>query len=115
MFVVILTSLSIGFLPYIDNFAHVGGFVTGIFAGLLLMPTIHYGKWDKRKKLILMIISGPALVILIVFLTLTFYQNSGTCDWCKYINCLPGLPWCESKWALITTATSTNSTLVAWK
>lgn len=83
----------IGTLPYIDNLAHVGGFLFGIPAGLLLMPKIYYGKWDRRRKLILMIASLPALAILFYFLLRSFYNNTNFCPGCKYFNCIPGMPW----------------------
>ncbi|KAJ3187221.1 hypothetical protein HK101_009443 [Irineochytrium annulatum] len=94
----ILVSFLIGMLPYIDNFAHVGGFFVGVFAGLIFMPTIHYSKRDKYIKLGLMIASVPALILVYVFLVRGFYAGNSDCTWCKYINCIPGLPWCESKW-----------------
>ncbi|KAI8909309.1 rhomboid family-domain-containing protein [Powellomyces hirtus] len=102
----ILISLLIGMLPFIDNFAHIGGFYTGILAGLLFMPTIHFGTWDKWRKRVLMLGALPALVVILVFLFKGFYGSAPECTWCKYLNCIPGLPWCEDKWntAAITAA-----------
>ena len=33
-------NLTIGLMPYLDNFAHVGGFVTGIFCGLTVLVSV---------------------------------------------------------------------------
>ncbi|KAJ3215582.1 hypothetical protein HDU67_000240 [Dinochytrium kinnereticum] len=94
----ILLSFLIGMLPFIDNFAHVGGFFCGIFAGLIFMPTIHYSKWDGRVKIGLMVVSIPIIIMIYVFLIRGFYTGQNDCPWCKYINCIPGMPWCEQKW-----------------
>ncbi|KNC97770.1 YD repeat (two copies), variant [Spizellomyces punctatus DAOM BR117] len=110
MLIQIVISLLIGMLPFIDNFAHIGGFYTGIVAGLLFMPTIHFGKWDKWRKRILMIIALPALVLIMVFLIRGFYGSGPGCTWCKYLNCIPGMPWCEEKWSAAQVVTQTNST-----
>jgi membrane associated rhomboid family serine protease len=108
----ILFSFAIGLLPYVDNLAHVGGFLFGLLAGLLLMPKIYFGRWDKRRKRILMILAIPALVVFFYIFVTSFYSaNTGKlCEFCKYFNCIPGMPWCEQKWAISTfvNITTTN-------
>lgn len=46
MLILIIFSLGIGLIPYIDNFAHIGGFITGLLTGLIFMPTIIFSKKD---------------------------------------------------------------------
>ena len=93
MLVTTAISLAIGVLPYIDNFSHVGGFMTGILTGLIFMPTIHFGKWDRRRKRFLMLVAFPGVIILFVIGLRSFYLSSISCDWCKYVDCItiPGL------------------------
>nr|KAJ3420116.1 hypothetical protein HK105_006070 [Polyrhizophydium stewartii] len=98
----IIFSFMIGMLPYIDNFAHVGGFVTGLPLGILFMPKIYFSKWDRRRKLALMVLSLPALVVFFALVTKGFYDNTMSCTWCKYFNCIPGLPWCSQKFDVVT-------------
>ncbi|TPX34019.1 hypothetical protein SmJEL517_g03264 [Synchytrium microbalum] len=99
MLVTIIISLSIGLFPYLDNFAHVGGFFSGILAGLIFMPTIHFGKWDKIRKRLMMLISIPATGVVMWLMLRSFYAGSSNdCSFCKYFNCIPGMPWCASKW-----------------
>ena len=99
MIATIIISLGIGFFPYIDNFAHVGGFFSGILAGLIFMPTIHFGKWDKIRKRVLMVLSIPALGVAMWLMLKSFYDTStNDCSFCKYVNCIPGMPWCAQKW-----------------
>ena len=62
----ILLSLFIGTLPWIDNWAHFGGFLFGMPAAVIFLPFITFGKWDRRRKLLLLAIAVPFLVILFV-------------------------------------------------
>ncbi|KAJ3110283.1 hypothetical protein HDU96_006743, partial [Phlyctochytrium bullatum] len=59
----ILLSFLIGMLPYIDNFAHIGGFFCGILTGLIFMPTVHYSKWDGRVKIGLLLLAIPVTLV----------------------------------------------------
>ncbi|OUM59421.1 hypothetical protein PIROE2DRAFT_35230, partial [Piromyces sp. E2] len=90
MVVIIVFSLGVGLLPLIDNFAHVGGFITGIFSGLIFMPTIIFGKWDLRRKRFLMVISIPILIGMFIWVFRSFYETGkSSCKWCKYVTCIP--------------------------
>ncbi|ORX57858.1 rhomboid-domain-containing protein [Piromyces finnis] len=96
MLFIIIFSFGIGLIPFVDNFAHVGGFITGIFSGLIFMPTIIFGKWDLRRKRFLMVISIPILIGMFVWVFKAFYQEDKTsCKWCKYITCVPINHWCD--------------------
>ena len=101
-------SLLIGTLPGVDNNAHVGGFVFGILSGLLLMPKIYYGKWDRRLKQLGMAVAIPAAAVLLYLFLNSFYTNFNFCPGCKYFNCVPSLPWTPYKNCIA--ATYFNST-----
>lgn len=92
-----LAALAIGLLPYIDNFAHIGGFGGGIIAGLVFVPTVTFGKWDGRRKRIMAILAFPALVaIYFVGIWRFYYEPDSTCDWCGWLDCVPqGSTWCS--------------------
>nr|CAB3500364.1 unnamed protein product [Digitaria exilis] len=47
LLVVIAINLAIGILPHVDNFAHIGGFLTGFLLGFILLMRPHYG-WMQR-------------------------------------------------------------------
>ena len=95
----VIVALAIGLLPYIDNYAHVGGFVSGILAGLTFMPTITFGKWDGRRKRILMIGAFPLLCLLWTLGFIGFYsQRDFSCNWCRYLDCIPpDSAWCAAE------------------
>lgn len=47
---VILINLAIGILPHVDNFAHVGGFLTGFLLGFVLLARPQF-KWLAREHM----------------------------------------------------------------
>ena len=105
----IIFSLLLGTLPYVDNLAHVGGFISGLMAGILFMPKIYFGKWDKRRKLLFMILAVPALATYFTFTTKSFYDGTNSCEWCKYFNCIPGMPWCDQKFNSVSSVNITST------
>ena len=90
--VIIVVFLMVGTLPYVDNFAHFGGFFFGVVAAIIFLPYITFGKWDARRKRILLIIAVPGLIFMYIIGVVVFYvvQDSPTfCPNCKYVNCIP--------------------------
>eukprot|EP00300_Choanocystis_sp_HF-7_P040364 c6842_g1_i1.p1 GENE.c6842_g1_i1~~c6842_g1_i1.p1 ORF type:complete len:700 (-),score=156.48 c6842_g1_i1:18-2117(-) len=82
--------LGIGTLPYIDNFAHIGGFIAGVVAAICLMPHISFSRLDAARKLVLQILSVLALIGLAAGLLFKFYTaHEILCGWCQYANCVP--------------------------
>ena len=94
--IIFLIVLGIGLLPYVDNYAHLGGFATGLISGLILVPTVTFGKWDGRRKKILMIVSVPVLIGLFFVGFWNFYRRPEVvCEWCGWLDCVPyGSAWC---------------------
>jgi len=96
MIIVIVFSLGIGLINFIDNSAHVGGFISGILTGLIFLPTISFSKWDLRIKRTLMIISVFVTTFTFIWVFRTFYSSNHPCKWCKYINCIDYKDWCAN-------------------
>ncbi|KAG0025426.1 hypothetical protein BGZ82_010035 [Podila clonocystis] len=92
----ILVSFAFGLLPFLDNFAHIGGFIGGILTGLIFMPVVYFSKRDKYIKLGLRIIAMPLIVMVLVLGITNFYKGNNTCTWCKYLSCLPINGWCDA-------------------
>lgn len=90
----VIFAFSLGMLPGIDNFSHIGGFLFGLFAGLLFMPTFYFSREDRVRKTVLRVLSVPILILLFAFLLKGYYDYTNYCPWCQYLNCIPGLPWC---------------------
>ncbi|KAM7491642.1 hypothetical protein LguiA_034563 [Lonicera macranthoides] len=110
LLIIIVINLAVGILPHVDNFAHIGGFLTGFFLGFVLLPRPQFG-WMERHNLpagirvkskykpyqyVLWVIS---LVLLIagfaVGLVMLFRGVNGNdhCHWCHYISCVPTSKW----------------------
>ncbi|KAG0259761.1 hypothetical protein BGZ95_004591 [Linnemannia exigua] len=94
--IMILVSFAFGLLPFLDNFAHIGGFIAGILTGLVFMPVVYFSKRDKYIKLGLRVIALPLIVMLIVLGLTNFYKGVNNCSWCKYLSCLPINGWCDA-------------------
>ena len=95
---IVLFFLAVGLLPFIDNFALIGGFFIGILAGIILVPRISFGKWDGRRKKIAVLIAIPLLIVSYFLAFWFFYdgKDTNTCPWCVLIDCIPqGTNWCS--------------------
>ena len=88
---VIALSLLIGTLPYLDNFAHIGGMIFGVLSAYLFLPYITFGKFDYGRKVCQIVIAFLLIIFLFIVGFVAFYIVQGT-DWCKncyYLNCIP--------------------------
>uniref|UniRef100_A0A9I9CLY9 RHOMBOID-like protein n=1 Tax=Cucumis melo TaxID=3656 RepID=A0A9I9CLY9_CUCME len=50
LIVIIVINLAVGILPHVDNFAHIGGFLTGFLLGFVLLVRPQF-KWTERHHL----------------------------------------------------------------
>ncbi|CAO3624417.1 unnamed protein product [Cunninghamella blakesleeana] len=97
----VIISLVLGLLPGLDNFAHIGGFVTGLVVGVLIADVrpnattiVKWITWISR------LIAAALLVVMFVVGIKQFYSipdPSQICPNCKYLSCLPVSGWgCDS-------------------
>lgn len=86
----VLLLLLIGLLPYVDNFAHMIGFLFGFLLAFIFLPYLSFGEFDRRRKLIQIIVCFVLVISLYVVGFVVFYgtQDSG-CNGCEYLNCIP--------------------------
>jgi len=70
-----------------------GGFVAGILAGIVFLPSMHIGKWNIKRRILQVAITFPLLIGSIVALFVVFYMvDQDVNEWCpncKYVTCLP--------------------------
>ncbi|KAL5671204.1 hypothetical protein ACJX0J_015510, partial [Zea mays] len=110
---IILINLAVGILPHVDNFAHLGGFMSGFCLGFVLLMRPQFGYINqknsplgfpmgvtKRKfktyQVILLVISTMILVSgFTIGLVLLFqgFNASEHCSWCHYMSCVPTSKW----------------------
>ncbi|XP_012074939.1 RHOMBOID-like protein 1 isoform X2 [Jatropha curcas] len=113
LLVIIVINLAVGILPHVDNFAHIGGFLSGFFLGFVFLIRPQFGWVSQRYtphgytpasakskfktyQCILWIIS---LVIIIVGFTIGLIMllrgvdANDHCSWCHYLSCIPTARW----------------------
>lgn len=81
----------LGLLPHIDNYSQVGGIIFGVLASFLFVPYISIGRWDKAKKLCLILTSLPLILAFFLVGFVLFYnlRDPDFCPKCGYVNCIP--------------------------
>ncbi|ONK56624.1 uncharacterized protein A4U43_C10F10850 [Asparagus officinalis] len=110
LLIIIVINLAIGILPHVDNFAHIGGFLTGLLLGFVLLMRPQFG-WIERRYLpqasqvnskykahqyvlfifaLLLLIVGFAVGLVMLFRGENGYDH---CHWCHYLSCVPTSSW----------------------
>ncbi|KAK4775472.1 hypothetical protein SAY87_023433 [Trapa incisa] len=118
LLVIIVINLAVGILPHVDNFAHIGGFLSGFFLGFVFLIRPHFGWVNQRYaspgyransvqskfKMYQCILWLVSLIILIVGFTvgvvmlLRGVDANDHCSWCHYLSCVPTSRWsCNSQ------------------
>ncbi|XP_062999442.1 inactive rhomboid protein 1 isoform X2 [Elgaria multicarinata webbii] len=86
---VVLFLFAFGLLPWIDNFAHISGFVSGLFLSFAFLPYISFGRLDLYRKRCQIIVFQLVFAGLLSGLVLLFYFYPIRCEWCEFLTCLP--------------------------
>ncbi|XP_042468830.1 RHOMBOID-like protein 3 [Zingiber officinale] len=114
LIVIIIINLVIGLFPSVDNFAHIGGFLSGFLLGFVLLIRPQFG-WMERHDLppsaqvtskykayqcvlwllgLILLIAGFAVGLIMLFRGV---NGNDHCHWCHYLNCVPTSSWsCEN-------------------
>ncbi|KAK9126967.1 hypothetical protein Scep_015813 [Stephania cephalantha] len=113
---IIVINLAVGILPHVDNFAHIGGFVSGFLLGFVFLIRPQFGWVSQRAALAGHVSSAKskhkmyqyilwviAVILLIVGFTvglimlLRGVNANEHCSWCHYLSCVPTSKWkCNS-------------------
>ncbi|XP_032001175.1 inactive rhomboid protein 1 isoform X2 [Hylobates moloch] len=86
---VVLFLFAFGLLPWIDNFAHISGFISGLFLSFAFLPYISFGKFDLYRKRCQIIIFQVVFLGLLAGLVVLFYFYPVRCEWCEFLTCIP--------------------------
>ncbi|KAL3818101.1 hypothetical protein ACJIZ3_004006 [Penstemon smallii] len=107
--IIIAINLAVGILPHVDNFAHIGGFLSGFLLGFVLLIRPQFG-WSERhlpantrlksKYTVYQYVFwiGATVLLIIGFtvgLVMLFKGESANerCSWCHYLSCVPTSRW----------------------
>lgn len=86
---VVLFLFTFGLLPWIDNFAHISGFVSGLFLSFAFLPYISFGRFDLYRKRCQIIVFQVVFLGLLAGLVVLFYFYPVRCEWCEFLTCIP--------------------------
>ncbi|BGP22228.1 hypothetical protein JCM10295v2_001107 [Rhodotorula toruloides] len=91
LIVEIIIGVGLGWVPGVDNFAHLGGFLVGLLTSLLLFPIVHPSHTHKYIFIGLRLLALPLVVVVFVVLVRNFYTGdpATACSWCRYLSCWP--------------------------
>ncbi|RXW20632.1 hypothetical protein EST38_g5218 [Candolleomyces aberdarensis] len=91
MIIELIIGIAIGFIPYVDNFAHIGGFLMGLLVGTVFYPVISESKRHKTIMWIFRLAAIPLAIVLFVLLIRNFYTADpyAACSGCRYLSCIP--------------------------
>ncbi|XP_033120171.1 inactive rhomboid protein 1-like isoform X2 [Anneissia japonica] len=80
----------LGLLPWIDNYAHLGGFICGTLLSFIFLPYVYFGEFDRNRKRIQIVISTILLLLYFILMFIIYYLKPlRDCKWCSYFNCVP--------------------------
>ena len=103
----IVIDFVLGLFPILDNFGHLGGFIMGLYLGIVFVECPFQS--HQRVWLVLRIVFLILSILLFVLFLLNIYIWQIRCSWCQYINCLPINDWCENSFSSNLTIFNTTS------
>ncbi|KAJ1310202.1 hypothetical protein OPQ81_006945 [Rhizoctonia solani] len=106
----LIIGVALGFVPGVDNFAHLGGFLMGLLTAIVLYPVISTTKRHKAIMWFCRLAMIPVAVVLFVVLIRNFYTSDpyAACQWCRYLSCIPASWNNRCQGTGITTTTTTT-------
>ncbi|XP_059936695.1 inactive rhomboid protein 2 isoform X2 [Mesoplodon densirostris] len=78
-----------GLLPWIDNIAHIFGFLSGLLLAFAFLPYITFGTSDKYRKRALILVSLLVFAGLFASLVIWLYVYPIHWPWIEYLTCFP--------------------------
>nr|AIY60651.1 rhomboid protein Hedne27922 [Hedera nepalensis] len=111
--IIIAVNLAVGILPNVDNFAHLGGFISGFLLGFVFLIRPQFGWVNQRyappgysatvakPKFMTYqrVLWAVSLILVIVWLVaglvmvLRGVDLNDHCSWCHYMSCVPTSRW----------------------
>nr|XP_008162099.1 inactive rhomboid protein 2 isoform X1 [Chrysemys picta bellii]XP_023957437.1 inactive rhomboid protein 2 isoform X1 [Chrysemys picta bellii] len=89
LFGIVLFLFLCGLLPWIDNIAHIFGFLSGLLLSFAFLPYITFGTGDKYRKRAMIIVSMVVFLGLFASLVIWLYVYPINWHWIEYLTCLP--------------------------
>ena len=95
LLIILVVLFTLGLLPWVDNYAHLAGFVFGFLLSFGVWPVSFFA---RRGKIVSVLVCMCASLALFVVLVVLFYVSPlYHCPNCQYFNCIPFAPeFCRS-------------------
>jgi len=88
LLVILIVLFILGLLPWVDNYAHLAGFIFGFLLSFATWPYVPY--LSRRNKIISVVVCLCLSVFLFVLLVILFNVSPlYECPNCQYFNCIP--------------------------
>ncbi|KAL0071897.1 hypothetical protein AAF712_000820 [Marasmius tenuissimus] len=85
MIIDLAVGIAIGFIPFVDNFAHLGGLFMGLLVGMIFYPIISETKTHKSVVWGLRVAAIPAAIVMFVVLIRNFYTSDPYADRLQHV------------------------------
>mmetsp|Transcript_41800 Transcript_41800/g.90685 ORF Transcript_41800/g.90685 Transcript_41800/m.90685 type:complete len:108 (-) Transcript_41800:37-360(-) len=104
MLVQVVVLVCVGLLPFVDNFAHIGGLATGLLSGMAVVPSdrrqLRYTctalcRYTKVGRLGWWLATAGLMALGVACVWATRDIDDHWCRWCSDLNCLDAVDWCE--------------------
>ncbi|KAK6786726.1 hypothetical protein RDI58_015251 [Solanum bulbocastanum] len=110
LLLIVVINLAAGMLPHVGYFAHIGGFMTGLLLGFVLLAPPHvgaesdqnlpvvdyvYSKYKAYRNVfgllsVILLVTGFTIGLVMEFRGVNVYDH---CHWCHYLSCVPTFLW----------------------
>jgi len=106
LFIITMINVILGFMPYLDNFAHLGGLLMGFLAALPLVIHSRYDQNHQKQRVaiyqhLFQLLGILSVIILLLVGFIVLYMASPSynwCPWCKNISCIEFPPGKHPYW-----------------
>ncbi|KAK6926991.1 Peptidase S54, rhomboid domain [Dillenia turbinata] len=133
LILIIAVNLAMGLIPGVDNFAHIGGFLTGFFLGFILLIRPQF-RWIRQQhpppgyrasslkpkhktyQYVLWVLSFLLVTAGLTIGLIMLLRGANAfdyCQWCHYLSCSPTSKWsCKEQHMFCEVIDFVNSTLI---
>ncbi|MBA0565051.1 hypothetical protein Golob_009947 [Gossypium lobatum] len=97
---IVVINLAVGLLPHVDNFAHIGGFISGFLLGFVFLIRPQFGYAYTLNTSFVIYFSFLSRFTFGLILLFRGVNLNDQCSWCHYMSCVPTKLWsCKSQQA----------------
>lgn len=72
----LIVGVALGYIPGVDNFVHLGGFLAGLICAAIFLPVISTTRRHKLVMWVIRIAMIPLGIVLFVILLRNFYKSN---------------------------------------